>query len=78
MQVEFYNQLSERCRLDWHPKTVKFMIFVVAALAGAEIREIMNEFDRRDPFHHLEAKLVFAAQRRAVQHADGRSVHFVG
>ena len=55
------------------------MIFVVSALAGAKVREIMNELDRRDPLHHLEPELIFAAQpqRRAVQHADGRSVHFI-
>ena len=56
------------------------MIFVVSALARAKVREIMDELDRRDPFHHLEPELILAAQPkwRAVQHADGRSVHFVG
>ena len=55
------------------------MIFVISALTGAEVREIMNELDRRDPLHHLEPKLVFAAQPQwcAMQHADGRSIHFI-
>jgi len=47
--------------LDWHPITVEFMIFVVAALAGAKVGEVMNELDCRDPFHHLESQLVLAA-----------------
>jgi hypothetical protein len=37
------------------------MIFVTSALTGAKVREIMNELDRRDPLHHLESKLIFAA-----------------
>src|SRR6476646_5728338 len=64
---------------DRHPVTVEFMIFVISALTGAEVREIMNELNRRYPLHHLEPQLVFAAQpqRCAVQHADGRSIHFI-
>ena len=56
------------------------MIFVISALTGAKVREIMDELDRRDPLHHLEPELIFAAQPQwcAVQHADGRSVHLVG
>ena len=40
----------------------------------------MNEFDRDDPFDHLEAELVLAAQpqRRAMQDADRLAVHLVG
>jgi hypothetical protein len=51
----------KRQRLDWHPITVEFMIFVIAALAGAKVREVMNELDRRDPLHHFEPQLIFAA-----------------
>ena len=47
---------------DRHPVTVEFMIFVISALTGAKVRKIMNELDRRDPLHHLEPKLIFAAQ----------------
>jgi hypothetical protein len=38
------------------------MIFVVAALTSAKVYKIMDELDCRDPFHHLEPKLIFAAQ----------------
>jgi len=53
------------------------MIFVISALAGAKVREIMNELDRCDLLHHLEPELIFTAQPRwcAVQHADRCSVH---
>jgi hypothetical protein len=37
------------------------VIFVIAALAGAKVREVMNKLDRRDPFHHFEPQLIFAA-----------------
>ena len=67
-------------RSDRHPVAVEFVILVISALTGAKIREVMDELDRRDPLHHLEPELILAAQpqRRAVQHADGRSVHLVG
>src|SRR6266446_2883554 len=32
----------------WPPRPAPF---VVAALASAQIREVMNKLDRRDPFH---------------------------
>ena len=47
---------------DRHPVTVEFMIFVISALTSAKVCKIMNELDRGDPFHHLEAELIFAAQ----------------
>jgi hypothetical protein len=31
------------------------MIFVIAALTGARVSEIVDELDRRDPLDHLEA-----------------------
>ena len=39
---------------DRHSIAVEFMIFVISALAGAEVREIMDELNRGNPFHHLE------------------------
>lgn len=56
------------------------MIFVVAALAGAEVVEAVHKLDRRDSFDHLEAQLVLAAkpQRRSVQYIYGCSIHLVG
>ena len=30
------------------------MIFVVSALTSAKVREIVNELDCCDPFHHFE------------------------
>ena len=62
--VEFYNgQRSDSAEhSDRHPVTVEFMIFVVSALTSAKVREVVNELDRRDPLHHLEPELIFAAQ----------------
>ena len=73
MQGEFYNQLPDLQRQlsngppqqkhsDRHPVTVEFMIFVVSALTSAKVREIVNELDCCDPFHHFEPELIFAAQ----------------
>jgi hypothetical protein len=47
---------------DRHPVAVEFMIFVISALTGAKVGEIMNELDCCDPFHHLETEFIFAAQ----------------
>jgi hypothetical protein len=47
---------------DRHPVTVELMIFVISALTSAKVCKIMNELDRGDPFHHLKAELIFAAQ----------------
>jgi hypothetical protein len=49
-------------RLDRHPVTVEFMIFVVSALTSAKVRKVMNELDCCDPLHHLEAELILTAQ----------------
>ena len=55
------------------------MVFVIAALASAEMGEVVNELDRRYPFDHLEAELVLATQakRGAVKDAEGSAVHLV-
>ena len=47
---------------DRHPVTVEFMIFVIATLTSAKVCKITNELDSCDPFHHLKAELIFAAQ----------------
>src|SRR6185312_7456517 len=64
---------------DRHPVTVEFMILIVSALACAQICEVMNEFNCRDPLHHLEPELVFTAQPQwcTVQDTDGRTVHLI-
>jgi hypothetical protein len=56
------------------------MVLIMAALARTEIGEVVHKFDRRDPLDHLEAQLILASQtqRRAMQHADRRTVHLVG
>jgi len=38
-----------------HTISIELMIFVVAALAGAKVGEIVDKLDRRDPLDHLEA-----------------------
>lgn len=49
------------------------MIFVISALAGAKVREIMNELDRRDPLHHLESELISPRSRKDTpRNADRR------
>src|SRR6185437_5307552 len=61
---------NESCRLaghyaarsNRHPVAVEFVVLVVAALARAEIGEVMDELDCRDPFDHLEPQLILAAQ----------------
>src|SRR6185437_9399692 len=79
-------QASDRCASaavtppsDRHPVTVEFMILIVSALACAQICEVMNEFNCRDPLHHLEPELVFTAQPQwcTVQDTDGRTVHLI-
>jgi hypothetical protein len=45
-----------------HAVSIEFVILVIATLAGAEVREIVDELDRRDPLDHLEPELVFTAQ----------------
>ncbi len=54
-------------RSNRHTVAVEFVVLIVAAVAGAQVGKVMNEFDRDDPFDHLEAELVLAAQpqRRA-------------
>ncbi len=47
---------------DRHPVTVEFMIFVISTLTSAKVCKITNELDSGDPFHHLKAELIFAAQ----------------
>ncbi|HEY7873471.1 MAG TPA: DUF2945 domain-containing protein [Rudaea sp.] len=49
-------------RSNRHPIAVEFVVLVVAAQARAEIGEIMDELDCRDPFDHLEPQLILAAQ----------------
>ena len=53
---------------DWLPVAVEFVVLVVAALPCAEIGEVMDEFDRDDPFYHLEAESV-SQRRRTESHA---------
>ena len=55
-------QFASTDHSDRHPVTVEFMIFVVSALTSAKVREIVNELDCCDPFHHFEPELIFAAQ----------------
>jgi hypothetical protein len=38
-----------------HTVSIELMIFVIAALTGARVSEIVDELDRRDPLDHLEA-----------------------
>jgi hypothetical protein len=64
---------------DRHAIAVKLVILIVATLARPKIGEIAHKFDCGDPFDHLEAKLVLAAEteRSSVQDAKGLTVHFV-
>ena len=39
---------------NWHPVTIELMILVVATLASAQMSEIMDELDSRNPLDHLE------------------------
>ena len=59
-------------RSDRRSIAVELVILVVAALASAEVGEVVHELDGRDPLHHLEAELVFAPQPqgRAMQDAS--------
>src|ERR1700751_1047800 len=63
-----------------HSITVELVVLIVAALARPEVGKILYQFDSRDPFDHLEPKLVFATEPEgsAVQDAQGLAVHFVG
>ena len=65
--------------LDRHPVAIEFVVFVVTTFAGTEISKVVHELDGRDPLHHLETEFVLAAQpqRRPMQHAERRPVHFV-
>ena len=47
------------------------MIFVIAALGGAKVGEIVHELDRRDPLDHLEACLAAQPQRRTQSTLSG-------
>ena len=48
-------------RSNRHPVAVEFVVLIVAAVAGAEIGEVVDELDCRDPLYHLETQLVLAA-----------------
>src|SRR6185312_16704649 len=63
-----------------HTVSIELMILVIAALSRAEVGEVPNKLDRRDPLDHLEAQLVLTPQpqRRAMEDAHRRPVHFVG
>ncbi len=38
-----------------HTISIKLVILVIAALAGAKVGKVAHELDRRDPLDHLEA-----------------------
>lgn len=63
-----------------HTVSIEFMIFVIPALAGSQVCEIVDELYGFDPFDHLEAQLILASQskRGSVQHAKRRSVQLIG
>ena len=42
-------------RSNRHTVSIELVIFVIAALTGAQVSEIVDELDRRDPLDHLEA-----------------------
>src|SRR5581483_1183036 len=56
-----------------------FVVLVVAALPLADGLATLDEFDRPNPLHHLEAELVLdpQPQRRPVQLAQRLVIHLV-
>ncbi len=56
------------------------MVFVIAAFTLADLLRGTDELYGPDPFHHLEAKLVFnpQAQRGAMERSQRGLVHFIG
>jgi hypothetical protein len=38
------------------------MIFVISALASAQVPKIIHQLNPTDPFDHLETQLIFAAK----------------
>jgi hypothetical protein len=48
-------------RSNRHSVTVEFVVLIIAAEAGAEIGEVVDELDCRNPLDHLETQLVLAA-----------------
>lgn len=53
---------SCRTESDGHPIAIEFVVFVVAALASAEIGEVANEHDGFDPLDHFETQFVLTSQ----------------
>ena len=61
------------------PITVELVILVVAAPSGAKMSKVVDELDRRNPFHLLETEFIFSPQSQgcAVQHADRLAIHVI-
>lgn len=69
----FLKTVSVRQTLNIGKFAEVLIILVVTALPFAEVPHIIDELDRSDPFHHLEAELAFDPQpeRDAMQRASG-------
>lgn len=51
------------CRVDSHRHAIaeELLVFVISALAGAQLREALDELNGLDPLHLFEPKLALVA-----------------
>ena len=54
--------LTHGSRSNRHAVTIELVVLIIAALASAEVGEVVHELDGRDPLDHLEAQLVLTSQ----------------